>query len=194
MIIWINGAFGSGKTQTACELHRRLKNSYVYDPENAGFFIRDNLPDSVRFDDFQDHPIWRSFNYEMLDYISLNYSGDIIVPMTVTNKDYYDEIIGKLSKKYDVKHFILYAEKEIILKRLASRLEGRNSWAAQQIDRCIAAFNGDIAGHKIYTDNLSICQTAEKVAREAGVALSRDERSGFRKFIDRTVTKIKHIR
>ncbi|HBD65376.1 MAG TPA: tunicamycin resistance protein, partial [Clostridiales bacterium] len=44
MIIWINGAFGSGKTQTANELHRRIKNSYVYDPENIGFFIRDNIP------------------------------------------------------------------------------------------------------------------------------------------------------
>lgn len=44
MIIWINGAFGSGKTQTAYELHRRLDGSYVYDPENAGYFIRENLP------------------------------------------------------------------------------------------------------------------------------------------------------
>ncbi len=44
MIIWINGAFGSGKTQTAYELHRRLDGSYVYDPENAGYFIRKNLP------------------------------------------------------------------------------------------------------------------------------------------------------
>lgn len=30
MIIWLNGAFGSGKTQTAYELHRRLRNSYIY--------------------------------------------------------------------------------------------------------------------------------------------------------------------
>lgn len=44
MIIWLNGAFGAGKTQTAYELRRRLPGSYVYDPENAGFFIRDNLP------------------------------------------------------------------------------------------------------------------------------------------------------
>ncbi|MDR0635583.1 MAG: AAA family ATPase, partial [Treponema sp.] len=29
MIIWINGAFGSGKTQTAFELNRRWNNSYV---------------------------------------------------------------------------------------------------------------------------------------------------------------------
>ena len=40
MIIWLNGAFGAGKTQTAYELHRRLPGSYVYDPENAGFFMR----------------------------------------------------------------------------------------------------------------------------------------------------------
>ena len=45
MIVWLNGAFGAGKTQTAYELRRRLPGSYVYDPENAGFFIRDNLPD-----------------------------------------------------------------------------------------------------------------------------------------------------
>ncbi|CAI6224437.1 hypothetical protein NRS6186_01805 [Bacillus subtilis] len=40
MIIWINGAFGSGKTQTAFELHRRLNPSYVYDPEKMGFALR----------------------------------------------------------------------------------------------------------------------------------------------------------
>ncbi len=33
LIIWINGAFGFGKTQTVFELHRRQKPSYVYDPE-----------------------------------------------------------------------------------------------------------------------------------------------------------------
>ena len=36
MVIWLNGAFGAGKTQTAYELHRRLPDSFVYDPENAG--------------------------------------------------------------------------------------------------------------------------------------------------------------
>ena len=45
MILWINGAFGSGKTTTAYELHRRLKPlSYVYDPENVGYFLRKNEP------------------------------------------------------------------------------------------------------------------------------------------------------
>ena len=36
MIIWINGAFGSGKTNVAYELNRRIESSYVYDPEEIG--------------------------------------------------------------------------------------------------------------------------------------------------------------
>ncbi|MBQ9717880.1 MAG: tunicamycin resistance protein, partial [Clostridia bacterium] len=38
MILWINGTFGSGKTQTAAELHRRIPDSFVYDPENVGYW------------------------------------------------------------------------------------------------------------------------------------------------------------
>ena len=56
MIIWINGAFGAGKTQTAYELHRRLPGSWVYDPEETGFLLRKTLPSALRLDDFQDYP------------------------------------------------------------------------------------------------------------------------------------------
>jgi uridine kinase len=38
LIIWLNGAFGAGKTTAAFELCRRLPDSFVYDPENVGFF------------------------------------------------------------------------------------------------------------------------------------------------------------
>ncbi|NII70905.1 AAA family ATPase [Microbacterium ulmi] len=33
MLIWINGAFGAGKTHTAFELQRRLVGAHVADPE-----------------------------------------------------------------------------------------------------------------------------------------------------------------
>lgn len=66
MIIWINGAFGSGKTTTAYELHRRLDNSFVYDPENVGYFIRKNSPESFSKGDFQDIELWRKMNYELI--------------------------------------------------------------------------------------------------------------------------------
>lgn len=194
MIIWINGAFGSGKTQTAYELHRRLPNSYVYDPENAGFFIRKNLPKPVQLADFQDYPMWRAFNRDMLDYIAVHYTGDIIVPMTLTNRAYFDEMIGALSRKYEVKHFILYAEKATLLKRLASRLDGKNSWGAQQIDRCIRAFDEDITEVKLQTDNMNILQVVETISELAGISILEDRRSGPKKRFDRLVTKCRHIR
>ena len=67
LIIWLNGAFGAGKTQTAFELRHRLGDAFVYDPENMGYCIRQNVPDTCKYGDFQDYPMWRSFNYEMLD-------------------------------------------------------------------------------------------------------------------------------
>jgi tRNA A37 N6-isopentenylltransferase MiaA len=33
MLLWLNGPFGGGKTQTAHELQRRLPGSIVCDPE-----------------------------------------------------------------------------------------------------------------------------------------------------------------
>lgn len=194
MIIWLNGSFGAGKTQTAYELHRRIPHSYVYDPENIGYFIRKNIPRQMDKADFQDHPMWRSFNLELLDYIASQYQGNIIVPMTITNRAYFDEIIGELSKRHQVKHFILWATKEALLKRLASRLEGRSSWAARQIDRCLNAFETDITECKVYTDDLNICETAEKIAELSGITLLKDRRSGVRKSIDRLITKYRHIR
>ena len=55
MLIWINGAFGVGKTQTAHELHRRLTASHVADPELLGFAMHKMLP-PARHDDF--HLTW----------------------------------------------------------------------------------------------------------------------------------------
>ena len=59
--------------------------------------------------------MWRAFNFAMLDDIASRFGGHVIVPMTITNRQYYDELPGALSRKYDVRHFILYAQKETLL-------------------------------------------------------------------------------
>lgn len=194
MIIWLNGAFGAGKTQTAYELHRRLPNSYVYDPENAGFFLRDNLPPGLAPADFQDHPLWRSFNLEMLDDIATRFDGHIIVPMTLTSRAYYDELVSALSQTHELRHFILWAGERTLRKRLASRWEGPGSWGAQQIDRCLRAFETAVTEEKINTDGLNIQQVVERVGTLCGLALAPDRRSPLRRELDRLATQIGHIR
>lgn len=91
------------------------------------------MPAGVSKPDFQDYPMWRACNYEMLAYMAAAYEGVILVPMTVTNPDYYHEMIGRLGETGTVWHFILSAERETLRRRLRSRLEGRNSWAAGRL-------------------------------------------------------------
>jgi deoxyadenosine/deoxycytidine kinase len=57
MILWINGAFGAGKTSTANELVQLLPHARIYDPEQVGYMLRHFLTEPI--DDFQDWPPWR---------------------------------------------------------------------------------------------------------------------------------------
>ena len=127
MIIWINGAFGAGKTQTVYELKNRIPNSIIYDPEKIGFFINKNIPKEMSKGDFQNHSIWRELNYTTLKYIENNYDGIILVPMTIVNPQYFEEIVGRLrADGVIVNHFVLWASKETLKKRLRSRGERKN--------------------------------------------------------------------
>lgn len=69
----------------------------------------DNFPVKMkRKGDFQDIEIWREINYRMIKYMSDNYSGTLIIPMTLNNKKYFDEIITNLKEEnIDVKHYII---------------------------------------------------------------------------------------
>lgn len=195
MIIWINGAFGSGKTQTAYELNRRIPNSYVYDPENVGFFINKNIPPVIKEADFQDYELWREFNFSLIKHIKQRYEGVLIIPMTITNPEYFNEIVTSLRDEgVEITHFTLMAPKEIILKRLRSRGDSPNSWAAKQADRCIQGLKNAIFNCHIDTEKMSIEEVAEKIASLSNIVLLNDNRSNFMKRIGRAVIKLKHIR
>jgi cytidylate kinase len=195
MIIWINGAFGSGKTQTAFELHRRLPNSFVYDPENPGYFIRKNIPKELGKGDFQDYEMWREINFSMLKYIDENYKGIIIVPMTIVSPQYFKEIVEKLrGNGIKVTHFALNATRETLLKRLKTRGDGKESWPAKQIDRCIEGLKNEVFKQHIETDKLSIEEVVEKIALLSDIKLLPDDNSKIRKAFNRVRIKLKHIR
>lgn len=189
MIIWINGAFGSGKTQTAYELNKRVKNSFVFDPEETGFYIRSNMPTEIKLGDFQDYPMWREFNNSMIKYIQSHYTGTVFVPMTVTNKDYLKEMM----KGADIQHCTLVAKPETLLRRLRKRGDRENTWAAHQIARCVKSFSKDDFEAKIITDDLSIDQVVEKIANTFELELLPDDRSHIKKTFDRILVWKKHM-
>ncbi len=195
MIIWINGAFGSGKTNVAYELNRRVANSYVYDPEEIGYFIRDNIPKELKLSDFQDFNIWRDFNYQMLEYINSQYDGIIIVPMTITNNIYYNEILERLRQdNVDIKHFTLMASKETLINRLRKRGDGKNSWAAKQIDRCINALADPAFKEHINTDKMTIYEVVEYIAESCKINLLPDNRNLINKKADKFIIWLRHMR
>lgn len=195
MIIWINGAFGAGKSQTAYELHRRTINSYLYDPENAGYFIQKNTPKTIHKDDFQNYSMWREFNYSMLKHLDSAYEGVIIAPMTIVNPPYFNEIVGKLrADGVLIHHFALCASEHVLRKRLRSRGESSNSWAVQQIDRCVTGLADQTFQHHIDTDNMSVEDNVEYIASMSNISLLPDNRGSLKRVYDRVITQVKQIR
>lgn len=194
MIIWINGTFGSGKTTTAYELQKRIRNSYVYDPERFGYVFMANVPKEISKADFQDYPLWRQANYSLLKQVADEYEGIIIVPMTLSNEQYFEEIVGKLKENgVEVKHYTLFASKITIQKRLRKRLEGKNSWAYQQMEKRVSDLSKSLFNEHIQTDSMSIEEVVETIGQRSGIDLIPDHRSKLKKWLDRWNVKLKEI-
>lgn len=68
MIICLNGPFGVGKTTLANILHKRIENSYLYDPELVGDFLQHQLPKTLCPEDFQDYSVWRQSTYKKVKH------------------------------------------------------------------------------------------------------------------------------
>jgi len=197
MILWINGAFGAGKTTIAQELNRRLPNSFIYDPENVGYFIRRNTNGLFSEGDFQDIPLWREMNYKILKMIAKKYDGIVIVPMTLVNPVYYREIIEKIiSDGFELHHYILYVKHDEIKRRLKERMLpfiGNEDFALDAIDRCIDFFDNHIRDVTIDTENMSINNVVEKIADLSSLTLSRGRRTPWSKFFHRLYIALKRI-
>ncbi|HGA1281555.1 TPA: hypothetical protein ACIRIJ_001536, partial [Streptococcus suis] len=83
MIIWLNGPFGVGRTTLANILHKRIENSYLYDPELLGDFLQHQLPQTVCPENFQDYSVWRQSIYKIVFDLATKTDKIIIIPMTI---------------------------------------------------------------------------------------------------------------
>ncbi|MEU6276939.1 AAA family ATPase [Streptomyces populi] len=208
MLLWINGPFGGGKTQTAHEIQRRLPGSVICDPEHAGFGLHRMLPPELR-GDFQDLVSWRQGVVEVLDLALGGRDGVVIAPMTVTDPGYFGETVGRLRELgHDVRHFTLLAERETVLRRLRERGFGhlvgqvagkdtplrRESWAVGRLDHCLERLREPEFAEHLWTDETTVARTADRIAVLAGLTLTPNRDGALRGRLRRARTSVRHIR
>ncbi|MGY1452761.1 NUDIX domain-containing protein [Streptomyces sp. SS8] len=126
MIVWLNGAFGAGKTTTARELVELLPDSHLFDPGLIGAGLRALLP-RKRLDevsDCQDLPAWRRLVVDTAAAVHGEVGGTLVVPMTLLRQEYRDEVFGGLAaRRIPVRHVLLDVEETILRERAARRGE-----------------------------------------------------------------------
>jgi AAA domain len=177
LIIWLNGAFGSGKTALTEELHRRLPGAVIFDPEYVGSVVTLAVPAPTG--DFQDLPSWRHLVVEHALTLRRFHAETLIVPMTLVNRQYFDEIIGTLREAGEkVIHVFLDVPADVLKSRIRTQVlhprdpgqdESARQFRLKNIERCVAAAKrqpGDTV--MLRADLMTPAQLADAVLAAAG--------------------------
>ena len=171
MIIWLNGGFAAGKTTLAEQLHRRLPEAIVYDPEDVGLMLWKWIPPN---DDFQDLPSWRELVVATALSLRRHHAGTLIVPMSLLRDAYRDEILGGLAEAgEEVLHVFLEADAGALRERLSARLvpvenprssESVREWALRRVDAATFAAARQPSGTLVLrSDRLTPVELADEV-------------------------------
>ena len=178
MIVWINGAFGAGKTTTARELIDLIPNSTLFDPELIGAGLTHLLPPKhlSEVGDFQDLAVWRRLVVDTAAALLAELEGVLVVPMTLLRQDYRDEIFGGLAaRRIPVRHVLLAPAETILRERIAGReappdltdgQTGVRQWSYDHIEPYRAALADWLTAdaHPVDTSALTPYEAAERVA------------------------------
>ncbi|MER5959611.1 NUDIX domain-containing protein [Streptomyces sp. NPDC056121] len=124
MIVWINGAFGAGKSTTARELIELIPNSTLFDPDVIGGELAQLLPAKqlAEVTDIQDLRIWRRLVVDTAAALLAEVGGVLVVPATLLRQEYRDEIFGGLAaRRIPVRHVLLAPAETILRERTARR-------------------------------------------------------------------------
>ncbi|MEU9336104.1 NUDIX domain-containing protein [Streptomyces sp. NPDC048290] len=181
-VVWINGAFGAGKTTTARELIELIPNCTLFDPEVIGAALTHLLPAKhlAEVGDFQDLPIWRRMVIDSAAAMLAELGGTLVVPMTLLRQDYRDEIFGGLAaRRIAVRHLVLTPAETILRERISQREvppdlpDGEiriRQWSFDQIDPFKTAFAAWLGGdaHPIDNGSLTPQEAAARITEAVG--------------------------
>jgi predicted kinase len=174
VIIWINGGFGAGKTTLAEELHRRLPDAVVYDPEDVGLMLWKWLPPNG---DFQHLPSWRELVVATALSLRRHHAETLLVPMSLIRDACRAEILNGLADAgEEVLHVFLHTDPDVLRQRLNARVthpDGDWDQAARQfgmtgVDEMVAAAARQPGGTLLLrSDRLTPAELADEVLARA---------------------------
>ena len=120
MIIWVNGAFGVGKTTLTRELLDRHPEFVAFDPEGVGELLQQSIGARVVVRDFQDWPPWRDLVPRAAAGIADTTGSTLVAPQTVVVREYWLELMqGFAELGHEVFHIVLDADEETLSARIA---------------------------------------------------------------------------
>jgi hypothetical protein len=175
VIIWINGAFGAGKTTLAEELQRRLPDAVMFDPEDVGYLLWKWMRPAG---DFQHLPSWRELVVATALSLRRHHADTLIVPMTLIRDGYQAEILGGLAAAgEEVLHVFLDADGDVLRRRFTDRVTHPGNPEADQqarefglshLDAAVAAAARQPAGTlMLRSDKLTPAELADEVLARA---------------------------
>ena len=165
-VVWLNGAFGVGKTTVARALASRLPDALILDPEDIGRMLRKIVPEALRTSDFQDIPSWRRLTVATIESLLRDQPGPLVVPMTVVDPVYFDETVGRLRRVgITVHHFTLVAGPKTIRRRVLWRLSAPwdTWWALRRVQHCTRALRSPLFATHVDTENRSVADIAASI-------------------------------
>jgi len=174
VIIWINGGFGAGKTTLAEELHRRLSDAVVYDPEDVGLMLWKWMRPNG---DFQHLPSWRELVVATALSLRKHHAEMLIVPMSLIRDAYRAEILGGLADAgEEVLHVFLEVDAGVLRERLNARVahpdrewdQAAREFGMTGVDEMVAAAASQPVGTlMLRSDRLTPAELADEVLARA---------------------------
>ena len=174
VVVWINGAFGVGKTTVSGALVREWDGAIMFDPERIGALLRPTIPRAWHTGDYQDFPLWRRLTVEAVSGLVTDYRRPVVVPMTLVKDACFREIIGGLRDGgVTVRHFALTASPATIRRRLLRRLVRPLSipWALARVEQCCEVLGRPEFHEQIDTDGLSVTDVTARIRRRVAGSL-----------------------
>ena len=172
-VLWLDGAFGAGKTTTAERILRRRPEWLLLDPELVGALLWEHDP-SLRGQDFRALRLWRRLVVEHVHAVQEERGRSLVVPMSLFDPVHVDETVGELSRRgLDVHHVRLVVDgRELTRRILAQRTSqdadtdaGTRAFRLAQLDVGLAA----TLGHPVPVDGRSAAEVAAAVLATTGL-------------------------